>query len=386
MNIIKKHGLKIIGVTLLFLLIFFNLPWGKAFYKTLILLPEFVPNSPVKPLNFLAKKPQILEVSFPGKEETVYADLWLPAGNKKHPAVVLHLGVDIDRKDQRAQKLADSLARSGIATLIPNIPPLSNRRVLAQSKDDLISSFKYLKSHPQIKKDKVGFVSFCAAGGLVLLASEEKEIADSVAFIVTINPYYELSSLYENLTLRQIADGNKIFPWRPNFKTVEIYNRETISLLEDKEEKEILLKHLVFTERKNLEEGSFPPLEKEEEKSLSKEAKFTYELLTNKNPEKKKFYLDNATEKQKKLLVRLSPSTEIENLKAKTFILMDKQNVFIPYTQAKILDQALKGKAHLSQTKLLAGGDLASSLSFKDYPVEAVRIFRFVFNVFKEIS
>jgi len=237
MSKLKKRNSKIIWIILAILVFVLVTPWGRTFYKTLIILPEFIPNSPIKTINLLTPTPQIKEVEFKSQDKTIFADLYLPKTRGKYPAAVLHLGVDIDRKDERIQKLANVSARSGIATLVPNIPSLHNRRVLTETKDDLISSFDYLKSQPNINKKKLGFIGFCASGGLVILAAEDLKINDQVNFIVAVNPYYDLKSLYKNITLRQIEDEGKIISWQPHFKTVEIYNRETINALEREKDK-----------------------------------------------------------------------------------------------------------------------------------------------------
>ena len=387
MSKLKKRNSKIIWIILAILVFVLVTPWGRTFYKTLIILPEFIPNSPIKTINLLTPTPQIKEVEFKSQDKTIFADLYLPKTRGKYPAAVLHLGVDIDRKDERIQKLANVSARSGIATLVPNIPSLHNRRVLTETKDDLISSFDYLKSQPNINKKKLGFIGFCASGGLVILAAEDLKINDQVNFIVAVNPYYDLKSLYKNITLRQIEDEGKIISWQPHFKTVEIYNRETINALEREKDKEILNKHLTFIDQALFETGKFGSLSQSELIQLTQEAKFTYESLTNKDQDKVSYYLEKATSDQKKLLEKLSPSTNLDKLKAKIFILMDKNNIYIPYTEAKLLDKALLEKDHLfAETKILPTGDLTQHLPSKDYVGETLKIFRFLYSVLLEIT
>ena len=387
MSKLKKRNSKIIWIILAILVFVLVTPWGRTFYKTLIILPEFIPNSPIKTINLLTPTPQIKEVEFKSQDKTIFADLYLPKTRGKYPAAVLHLGVDIDRKDERIQKLANVSARSGIATLVPNIPSLHNRRVLTETKDDLISSFDYLKSQPNINKKKLGFIGFCASGGLVILAAEDLKINDQVNFIVAVNPYYDLKSLYKNITLRQIEDEGKIISWQPHFKTAEIYNRETINALEREKDKEILNKHLTFIDQALFETGKFGSLSQSELIQLTQEAKFTYESLTNKDQDKVSYYLEKATSDQKKLLEELSPSTNLDKLKAKIFILMDKNNIYIPYTEAKLLDKALLEKDHLfAETKILPTGDLTQHLPSKDYVGETLKIFRFLYSVLLEIT
>jgi hypothetical protein len=224
----------------------FLTPVGRTTAKTLIILPEFIPNSPVKTINLFTSQPVIKEVEFASGSRTIYADLWLPKKQGKFPAAVLHLGIDVDKKDPRVQKLANSFARTGVATIVPNIPSLGRRRVLTEAKGDLMASFKYLKSLTEVDSSRIGFIGFCASGGLVILAAEEPKIAEEVVYVVTVNPYYDLNNLYKNITLRQIEDRGETHDWNPNFKTIGIYNLETIEGVESAEDRKILRDHLVF--------------------------------------------------------------------------------------------------------------------------------------------
>jgi hypothetical protein len=388
MNKLKKS--KILRGLLVFaaiIIIFFLTPVGRTIVKTLIILPEFIPNSPVKTINLFTSQPVVKEVEFASGSRRIYADLWLPKEKGKFPAAVLHLGIDVDRKDPRVQKLANSFARTGVATLVPNIPSLGRRRVLTEAKEDLIASFEYLKSQSSVDTNRIGFIGFCASGGLVFLAAEEPKIAKEVVYVVTVNPYYDLNNLYKNITLRQIKDNGKTYDWNPNFKTIEIYNRETIGGVEKDLDREILNDHLTLIGPEKIETGHFPPLTPKELKQLSPEAKATYEGLINTDPSKADYYLENATDEQKNLIKQLSPATNLDKLEAKPFILMDKNNIFIPYTEAEMLDKALGEKEHLFvETKILPADDLAESLPLKDYLGEAIKIFRFVYSVLTEIS
>jgi len=66
---------------------------------------------------------------------------------------------------------------------------------------------------------------------------------------------------------------------------------------------------------------------------------------------------------------------------------MDKNNIYIPYTEAKLLDKALLEKDHLfAETKILPTGDLTQHLPSKDYVGETLKIFRFLYSVLLEIT
>lgn len=382
---LERHGLKIIGAVILVVLIISVLPQGRAFYKTLRIVPEFLPSSTIRPLNILTSKPLIREVGYQSQGKKIYADLWLPNGRGKHPAAVLHLGLDIDRKDPRVQKVASAFARSGLIILVPNIPTISQRRLNQETTEDFINSFEYLKSLPQVKNGNVGFLGFCSAGGVAFVASTDERIADEVAFITTINPYFDLSSLYRDITLRKINNT----PWTPHFKTVEIFNRETINLLTNDSDKKILKKYLVLILEENLARGNFPSLTPQDEAQLTEDGKLTYKSLTNKDPEKVDFYLENATFLQKNFLKKLSPSTSLNTLKAKSFIFVDKNFVYIPYTEGEKLSQALSASEIenvFEESKVLPTSELTGGLSFKNYLTEGTKVFRLIYSFFLEVN
>ena len=346
-------------------------------------MPGIIPNSPIESVNPFAAKPVVEEVEFNSEGRTVYADLWLPKKSGKFPAAVLHLGVDIDRKDERAQRVARSSARSGVATLVPNIPSLSRRRILTEAKEDLVASFEYLKNRAEVKSDKTGFIAFCASGGLSLVAAEDERINKQVSFVVAINPYYDLFSLYKALSIHQTADGSI---WKPSFKTAEIYNSEAINVLTDDREIETLSKYLVWIARENLSGGNYRELSASDRAGLSKDAIFMYDFLTNKNPSKFDFFEKNLLPEQKELINELSPSRKIENISARVFLLADVNNVYIPFTEAKTLNETLNDNNNVYlETKLLPGADLPENISVRDLP-PIWGLFKFIFQFYLSIS
>ena len=163
--------------------------------------------------------------------------------------------------------------------------------------------------------------------------------------------------------------------------------RAAHSMDEEPKDRKILYDRLIILDIDKLETEESPPLTQEEINQLSDEALFTYDALINKDPTKVSYYLENINDAQKEFLKDLSPSTNIDNLKAQTFILVDVNNVFTPYTEAELLDRALTGKDHIFvKTQLLPAGNLVKNLSITSYPKEIVKIFKFVYSILWEIS
>jgi len=385
-NFIKRHKVKIIFLFTILLIISTQIQPTRAFYQAALTAIELI-NSPIKPLAYLTNKPKIKEVIVKSSNREIQADLYMPSDREKHPAAVLDLGIDIDRRDPRVINIAKTFARDGFIVLTPNIPYLSSRRFTRSAIEDFITSYNYLEHLPNVKKDKIGFVGFCTSGGLTLLAAENNKIKDKVSFAFVINPFFDLNTLYKAITTRQV-NGQK---WIPHFKTVEVYNRETIFLINNPRDQLILFTNLIGIKREDLSNGNFPTLSEADKKTLTESGKFVYDGLTNRDPQMSNFYLKNATETQKKFLKEMSPSTEIQKINAKVYIFAERGFNYIPYTEARTLATTLKGlnkKYTYQETSLFPAyqGPNTPSPKNKDYFIQWARLAKLLFRFLREVN
>ncbi len=130
-------------------------------------------------------------VSYKSGDETVQAVLYTPEGKGPFPAlVVIHewWGLNDWVKDQ-ASKLADQgyaalaidLYRGKVATT----PEMAHEIMRGVPEDraarDLHAAFEFLKSHPNVKPDRIGSIGWCMGGGYSLdLALTESTLAATV--------------------------------------------------------------------------------------------------------------------------------------------------------------------------------------------------------------
>ncbi|MBI2031983.1 MAG: dienelactone hydrolase family protein [Candidatus Levybacteria bacterium] len=379
----KKNLTKVIFALILIFILSTQIQPTRAFYQAVLTAPELIQNFPLKPLIYLTNKPKVKEVVIKSSNREIYADLYIPNDREKHPAAVLDLGLDIDRKDPRVVKVAETFARNEYIILAPNIPYLSSRRLTTTAVEDFIASYKFLENQPNVKKNKIGFIGFCTSGGLTLIAAENEKISQKVSFVVAINPYFDLKSLYIALTIREV-EGQK---WTPHFKSVEVFNREAIALLDKTADQTILFNNLVNISEEDLAKGNFPKLLKEDELRLSKAAIFTYHTLTNKDSDKSTFYLENAQDSQKEFLISMSPSTNIQKLNAKTYIFAEKGFNYIPYTEARRLSRKLEKEGkYLTYQEISVLPQSIQEQTFKEQLVGIIKLTQFIFGFFKETN
>ncbi|MEK7559512.1 MAG: hypothetical protein AAB521_04360 [Patescibacteria group bacterium] len=365
---LRQYEAQIIIVAIILLI--FN-PYSRAFYKSVLLITDLIPNSKIQPLKFFSKEPILKEVSYKSGNEEIYADLYIPNSRGKHPAAVLQIGLDIDKSDPRIAKIASSIARTGIIILVPNIPTISQRRLTRDSPREFADSYKYLISLDNlVDQNKTGFMTFCGASGPAFISAQSPDLKTKVDFFVTIDPYYDLNDLYKEITTKQI-NGK---PWAPHAKTVEVFNREAIFQLEDEDDKRILSDLLVSIGEEKLSRGEYEKVDPEIEFE-TEEAKATYFELTNTDPEKSDYYLSNAPQKQKDYLKALSASTYVKDFRPKVFILSEKPSPYLPYTHAEGYHKNIKDSVF--QEVSFATADLNPKISL----IDAAKSFYFLWRV-----
>ena len=130
-------------------------------------------------------------VSYKSGDETVSGILYTPAGKGPFPAmVVIHefWGLN-DWVKEQASKLADQgyvtlavdLYRGKVATTPDMAHEIMRGVPEDRAKRDLHAAVEFLKSQPNLKKDRIGSIGWCMGGGYALdVALQEPDIAATV--------------------------------------------------------------------------------------------------------------------------------------------------------------------------------------------------------------
>jgi carboxymethylenebutenolidase len=130
-------------------------------------------------------------VSYKSGEDTVQGTLYTPEGKGPFPAIlVIHewWGVN-DWVKEQAGKLSDQgyvtlaldLYRGKVATTPDEAHELMRGVPEDRAKRDLHAAFEFLKSQPNVKKDRIGSIGWCMGGGYSLdVALEEPTLKADV--------------------------------------------------------------------------------------------------------------------------------------------------------------------------------------------------------------
>ncbi|HLZ09788.1 MAG TPA: hypothetical protein VKT80_14455 [Chloroflexota bacterium] len=327
----------VVTIILLLVLVIAFVPAGHAAASAVALLPEFFPNEPIQPLEWVTPAPKrsTIELHYDGR--TSLADLYDPGTPGPHGAVIIFLGVNqAGRDDPRVVRLGTGLARIGIATLIPESQDLLSSKVDPGEIDELVAAFDYLSGLATVDPGRVGLGGFCIGAGLALDAAEDPRINQKVALVNSFTGYYDLVSYATSIATHTIQPvppqpGVDRLPWEPAPNATAVLADHLISL--DPIPGEVDLLRAAFRD---------PKAPRPDPTRLTPAGRTIWTALTTRDPQVVERLLNELPPAARDKLAHLSPSTHIDQLHAKVFIMHDLGDSTVPYVQSRLLAQNLR--------------------------------------------
>lgn len=257
--------------------------------KTILFISEQFPQIPVKPLSILTSPPTHSKVKLDSPNGKIVADLIVPPpryntdGDKPRPAIILAMGVKTQEKDKVILlNFAQTLARLGYVVFWPRLEILDKGVSSFEEPETFIKSFDYLSKLEVVDKNRISFVGFSVGSSIAMVAAEDVRINNKLHSLVFFGGYYNLADY-----LRTLA--NKTDDWQPTEGAVT---------------------HVL---------------------EIAKEKNWGESLED----------LLNAQNSQSEIFKKLSPAQKLKNFKARIFIIHDKNDPYVPYSESIKLNRSL---------------------------------------------
>ncbi len=190
--------------------------------QTAVMLPNLLDAGP-KPLNLFSQAPQRTSLPYrqagPGDEPDL-AELWLPAwASAERPAgaMLLVFGVNnLGRNHPAIVRVADGLARTGVAVLVPDSRTLLAGRLEIGEIDGVVRAFELLAARPEVDRQRVGIVGFSVGGSLALLAARDVRIAERVGWVNAFGAFADAETYLASVAAHAYVgpDGEAV-AWQP---------------------------------------------------------------------------------------------------------------------------------------------------------------------------
>ena len=361
-------------------------PQGQAAVRTALLIPQVLPTIPIKPQPWVTGEPIWEQVSSPTADGQGVADLIRPAGAGKHSAVLFYLGVvvDLPRDDPRIVNLAEGLARSGMVVMIPWLDTQVEQRIVPEDIDTLVRAFEHLQTLEGVDPERMGMGGYCTGASMATVAAQDERIRDDVKFVNFFAGYYDAFDLTRAMGSRSRFYGDDyVAPWNIDKLTYQVFRNQLIAGVTDADERDLLTR--VFKQQQQASDV--------EVGSLSVEATAVYKLLEGVPYEKVDGLMEDLSPKTKEFLRAVSPSTNIDQLKARVLIMHDRADTLVPSEESRRMAEALADRPDTYYTEFslfqneiqMHVGD-SQSLGPIDFAKEAYKLFMHMYNIMRDIS
>ena len=359
-------------------------PQGKAVVKTALFVPEVLPAIPIKPQTWFIREPVVSEVHYPTSGGEAVADLYRPASSGKHSAVLFFQGVvPGGRFDPRLVALAKALARSGMVVMIPWLDTQIKGEIVPEDIDNLVRGFQYLRVLDGVDPDRVGMGGICVGASLATVAAQDERIRDQVKFVNFFAGYYDAIDLTKAIGSRSRFYGDYVAPWNTDRLTYEVFRYHLTVGLTDRNDKNLIVR--IFQDKDETAEA--------EVDSLTSEGRAVYGLLKGVPLEEAEVLVTQLPSETIKFLRLISPSTHIDQLKARMLIMHDRADALVPSEESRRLADALGSDSDtyhtefsLFQKEIRVHVGETSGVGPLDYAKEAFKFFMHMYNIMRDVS
>ena len=276
--------------------------------------------------------PVVEQVTYEAGGRAVAADVYRPRGRGPHPGIVLSHGVAAGgKRDLRLVNFADALARCGYVALVPEFTDIKELRVRPSDVDDVVRSFEYLASQPDVDDDRVGLFGFSYAGGLAVLAAADPAIAEKVRFCFLLGTYYDLGNIVTFATTGCYRRDGEWARMEPRHTGKWTFLKNMLELVDDAGDRALLSR--IADARLAGTTGDVSA----HADSLGPEGLRLYTLMTNEDPDRAQALIESLSPRILDYFDALSLPGNIDNVAATLIIVHGRDDNLMPYTESVLL-------------------------------------------------
>ena len=359
-------------------------PQGRTATRAILFIPQVLPAIPIKPQELFTPDPVRQRIEFPLAEGMAQADLYLPGDSGTHSAVLYYMGVDPpDRDEERIVRLGNALARSGVVLMIPWLDTQDQKRIVPDDIDGLVRGFRYLRSLEAVDPERVGVGGICTGASMTAIAAQDERIRDQVRFVHFFAGYYDAYDLVRAVGSRSRFYGDGVSPWNPHSTTMAVLTRHLIDGVKDADDQALLTRY--FIDRKIRLDDDVG--------SLGQQGTAVYRLLEGDSPEEVDKLMAQLSPETIDFLERISPSTHIDDLRARVLIMHDRADRLVPSEESRRLADALGDESDtyhtefsLFQSAIQVHEEESGGVGLFEYAGEAFKLYLHMYTVLRELS
>ena len=350
-------------------------PQGRTGFHTALFVSQVL-DLPFKPQTWFTDEPLRHEVHYQSSDGTTVADVYRPADEKPHAAVVLFLGANAaGRDDPDVINLGNALARAGYVTMFHWSPTMALKANIEPAETgNLVWAFQYLTEREYVDSDRAGLGGFCVGASFALVASADPRIRENVYFVNAFGPYFDARELLLQAASRSMIYDGERTPWEPDSLTMRVLANELIETVDDPSDVDALTRRYMHNQA----------FSEQEIESLSPQGRTVAALLDGTTPEQAEILYRDLPEDFRRDLTGISPSAHVDEINARLLVLHDRHDRLVPAAESRRLLAATEDRGDVRYTEVLSfehvrpsGGGIGALLG------EAFRLYRHMYDIIR---
>lgn len=352
------------------------IPVGRAATRTLLLLPSLLLASQPGVVTMTEEPVRHTQKTIMASNGPVYLDVYEPAvaappipGGRE--AMVVISGVGDNRREPQLVNFLQALAHTGVVVMLVTTPTLINYDLSAADSDGVVQAFQTLERWPGVGTKRVGIVAFSAGDGLACFAAADARIRDKGAFLTLFGGYFNAKTLIRAVARRALTVDGKTQPWNPQYVPIQVLANVIEPLLPPNEGPRMV----------NALSPAGTPLTPDELARFSHDTVTVYHLLRGDEPDRVDSNLASLSSPLQALLDTMSPSRVIGQIDAPVYLMHDRSDQFVPFTESRDFAAALARIHHrydFAEFGIFQHVEVKSGLNFWQLVGDGTTLFRLV--------
>lgn len=346
MGSVRRIGLAILAILLL------TVAWEptRVAMQTAVMLPGLLGSGP-QALPLLTKPPQRMSLPYravPGGEPDL-AELWLPdwaSAERPAGAILMVLGVNnLGRNHPAIERVADALARTGVAVLVPDSRTLLEGRLEVGEIEGVVDAFQLLASRPEVDRDRVGIFGFSVGGSLALLAAADPAIAPSVRWVNAFGAFSDAATYLAAVSAHayRASDGTAR-AWTPAPLARQVYLEFMLDQVDHAGDRAALEEAFGAPIR----EGRRPGADTAVRQGLATDvARTVHDLFTARSLDAAGAAIDRLPAASLAFIDAISPARHLSALEADVRLMHETEDRHVPFVESRSLALALEPTGRL---------------------------------------
>lgn len=326
--------------------------------QTLVLVPSLLDAGP-QPLGLFSEAPVRSAVRYrEGAASGDLAELWLPAGaspDDRAGAILLVFGVNnVGRNHPAVVRLAEALARTGVAVLVPDSRTLLEGRLEVGEIDGVVQAFELLAARSEVDAQRVSIAGFSVGGSLALLAARDPRIAGRVQWVNAFGAYADATTYLASVAAHAYElDGAEV-AWEPTPLAREVFFKFVLDQVPDATDAAALRARY---ERPILDGEIARPSAPTEQALTTDAGRAAYRLLTAGSLAAAERAVGELPRASLEFIDALSPARHLDGLEADVRLMHETEDHHVPFVQSRALaaalsDAAIPGDVRLTEFRL----------------------------------